>query len=42
MHECSKLKGEGSFGNVPLIKSMRSIRNDQVDLIQQITGELGF
>jgi hypothetical protein len=30
MHECSKLKGEGSF------------ENDQVDLIQQITGELEF
>ncbi len=42
MRECSKLKDEGSFENVPLIKSMRSIRNDQADLIQQITGELGF
>ncbi|CAF1178706.1 unnamed protein product [Rotaria sordida] len=42
MYKCSKIKCKGPFENVTLIVSMRPIRNDQVNLAEQITGEQRF
>lgn len=42
MYKCLKIKCKGPFENVPLIVSMRPIRNDQVDLAKEITGESRF
>jgi uncharacterized protein YcsI (UPF0317 family) len=42
MYKCSKIKCPGPFENVLLVVSMRPIRNDQVELADQITGESRF
>ncbi|CAF4821516.1 unnamed protein product [Rotaria sp. Silwood1] len=42
MYKCSKIICNGPFENVSLIVSMRPIRNDQVALAEQITGEKRF
>lgn len=39
MYKCAKVKCNGPFENVSLIVSMRPIRNDQVELAKEITGQ---
>lgn len=42
MYKCSKKKCPGPFEDVYLVVSMRPIRNDQIDLVKQVTGHQKF